>query len=243
MKIIALGDIHGRPVWKSIVENETFDKIVFIGDYFDSKEGISGKDQRKNFKDIIHFKKSHPDKVVLLIGNHDYHYLKYVYQTYSGFQAFEQPAIQELLEDAISENLLQICYRWENFLFTHAGVTRHWFSVIFEKEFSDKSSLEDTLNDLFKTKRTAFGFMQGPMCEPNGDNSYQSPIWVRPYSLSLGMIDGFIQVVGHTIRPKIMPYQKDAVNGIVEIDTLGTSGEYLVIENGTIIPTLNRFNL
>lgn len=236
MKIIALGDIHGRSIWKSIVENETFDKVVFIGDYFDSKEGISGKDQRKNFQEIIHFKKSNPENVVLLIGNHDYHYLKYVYQSYSGFQAFEQPTIQELLENALSEDLLQICYKSEKFLFTHAGVTKVWYSNTFQRVFTDNEKIESDLNNLFQSNRRTFGFIEGSDWSWTGDSEYQSPIWVRPKSLMLNKIDGFVQIVGHTIK-----YAIENINEVVFIDTLGTSSEYLVIDNGTIIPRLNRF--
>jgi predicted phosphodiesterase len=40
MKLIALGDTHGRSKWKEIVEKENdADKIIFIGDYFDAKDG------------------------------------------------------------------------------------------------------------------------------------------------------------------------------------------------------------
>ncbi len=35
MKIITIGDIHGRDFWKKILE-EPMDQLVFIGDYFDS---------------------------------------------------------------------------------------------------------------------------------------------------------------------------------------------------------------
>ena len=36
MKIIALGDIHGRTIWKQIISKEIFDRMAFIGDYFDA---------------------------------------------------------------------------------------------------------------------------------------------------------------------------------------------------------------
>ena len=68
MKTIVIGDIHGRTIWKQIVRHNTFDKVVFEGDYFDSFD-ISVKDQLKNFNEIIKFKERFPDKVVLLIGN------------------------------------------------------------------------------------------------------------------------------------------------------------------------------
>ena len=36
MKTIFIGDIHGRSIWKDIVARENADRVVFIGDYFDS---------------------------------------------------------------------------------------------------------------------------------------------------------------------------------------------------------------
>jgi len=36
MKTIFIGDIHGQDTWKKIVESENPDRVVFIGDYFDS---------------------------------------------------------------------------------------------------------------------------------------------------------------------------------------------------------------
>lgn len=82
MKIIALGDTHGRTVWKQIVKENGFDKIVFHGDYFDTHERISARQQKENFKGIIAFKKANMDKVILLMGNHDYHYTDAVDEPY-----------------------------------------------------------------------------------------------------------------------------------------------------------------
>ena len=55
MKTIVLGDIHGRNVWKDIVFQEQADRVIFIGDYFDSFD-IGPAEQMLNFKDIIEFK-------------------------------------------------------------------------------------------------------------------------------------------------------------------------------------------
>ena len=86
-KLIAIGDIHGRDIWKQIVETEQPDTVVFVGDYFDSFN-IPGIDQIHNFKNIIQWKLDNPQcKVVLLIGNHDFHYMPEAYNDrYSGFQ-------------------------------------------------------------------------------------------------------------------------------------------------------------
>ena len=64
-KIIAIGDIHGRDIWEQIIEKEkSADKIIFIGDYFDTLLPISSDLQIINFEKIISFKKENKDKVV-----------------------------------------------------------------------------------------------------------------------------------------------------------------------------------
>ena len=60
MKTIVLGDIHGRNVWKDIVFQEEADRVIFIGDYFDSFD-IGPADQMFNFKEIIEFKEKSGD--------------------------------------------------------------------------------------------------------------------------------------------------------------------------------------
>jgi predicted phosphodiesterase len=63
MKIIVLGDCHGRSFWKYIVNTQQFDKLFFIGDYWDSFD-ISFDEQQKNFLDIVAYKQANPDKGV-----------------------------------------------------------------------------------------------------------------------------------------------------------------------------------
>ena len=120
MKTLLLGDIHGRTYWKDIIKKETPDRVIFIGDYFDSFD-IPGVSQIQNFKDIIEFKKQADDEgfaeVVLLIGNHDHHYLSD--ETYSGFQ----PAAKWDINDLLTKNMnhLQVAYSFDDILCTHAG--------------------------------------------------------------------------------------------------------------------------
>jgi metallophosphoesterase superfamily enzyme len=74
MKTVLIGDIHGHDSWKQIIEQEQdADRIIFVGDYFDSFT-IPGLIQCENFQDIIEFKKTSDKEVVLLVGNHDYNY-------------------------------------------------------------------------------------------------------------------------------------------------------------------------
>lgn len=70
MKILVLGDIHGRLIWKDIIEKENPDKVIFLGDYVSTHEDISSTQQINNLVDILTYKENNPDKVVLLRGNH-----------------------------------------------------------------------------------------------------------------------------------------------------------------------------
>ena len=69
LRILTFGDTYGRGVWEDVIEKEGIDNldlIVFLGDYFTSREGIPVEFQEANFRRIVEFKNAHPDKVVLL---------------------------------------------------------------------------------------------------------------------------------------------------------------------------------
>jgi len=117
-KTIFIGDIHGRDIWKHIVAKENPDRVVFIADYFDSFN-ISTVEQLHNFKEIIEYKETSDKEVILLIGNHDYHYYPGG-EIYSGYQHGAAPAIRQLLEE--NKHHLQMCYQLDNILCSHAGI-------------------------------------------------------------------------------------------------------------------------
>ena len=226
MKIITIGDLHGHTLWKDIINKEESDTdlFVFMGDYFDSKT-ISAHHQKENFKDIIAFKKKNVDKVILLFGNHEHQYQRTSRKQYSGYQSLHAIDIRELIHNAIDENLLQMCHIQDNFLFSHAGVTKTWC----ESSKIDLKNIEQSINDLFKYKPNHFEFAMGGRFSDIGDDVTQTPIWVRPRSLAEDKIDGYIQIVGHTGAEKLI-----TTGDIILTDTLGTSGEYLEINNGIL---------
>lgn len=231
MKIIVLGDIHGRYDWKQIVLNNTFDLIVFIGDYLDTHDpNNSGSQQLNNLADILEYKKQNKDKVVLLFGNHDFHYLSTSKHKYSGFQAVFKFNFQELLHKAIDQNLIQMCFKYKDILFTHAGITKTWC----KNNNINLENIEQSINDLFKYKPNSFEFTPGDRFDMYGDDIEQTPIWVRPYSLRKDKLDNFRQVVGHTTQDNLI------IKDITIIDTLGTSGEFLIIENGKMLTGKNE---
>ncbi len=233
MKIIALGDIHGRNIWKEIVaKEEKFDKIIFIGDYFDTHDnGHSGNRQIENFKDILEFKKANMDKVILLTGNHDFHYIRGISETYSGYQAAYAIDIGAIIQEALNADLLQMCYIQDNFVFSHAGITKTWSQSILGTSSPNTDVLQELVNDMFKYQPNVFKFTMGANFSNTGNDITQTPIWVRPEALYKDKLDGLNFIVGHTSVTKL-----DVSNqfNIILIDCLGTSKEYLVIEDGVL---------
>lgn len=245
---IVIGDIHGRDVWKKIVKHENADKVIFIGDYFDSFS-IPHSDQITNFLDIIEYKKSSGKEVIMLIGNHDYHYMKDIEETYSGFKAGYKPAISAMLEE--NKEHLQMAYQMGEFLFTHAGVSSDFLSQLKKILFEDEIKVEgiaDFLNLAFEHKPLLFGFGKFRNSEfnidPYGDDKEQSPIWIRPRSLMKSNHDTLrkevIQVVGHTGIKEMDIKGKATGNRYFLIDCLGTSGEYLIITDEIVTSNSHR---
>lgn len=238
MKIIALGDTHGRAFWKYVVNTQEFDKIVFIGDYFDSFD-IKGDEQIRNFQDIIEYKKNNLDKVELLIGNHDHHYFRDIgYTGTSGYQGGINSQIEFVLEDA--REYLNMAYAHEDILFTHAGVGESWLEkyeslVLDQVLLTNETRAEEiayVVNEVWKNKPQVFIFNGR---DSYGDDMGQTPIWIRPRSLMKDcqhLKKHIIQVVGHTGQLCIDIKGKSTGGRYYFIDTLGSSREYLIIEDG-----------
>lgn len=211
MKVTFIGDIHGRDCWKQIVEAEAdSDKFVFLGDYFDSYD-LSGVVQLHNFLEIIEFKKSSDKEVVLLFGNHDYHYMPgFTGIGYSGYQA----GMAYQFKNAIQENLehLKMAHLHEDILCSHAGVSYEWltnkFGIVKDEtnigwhcdNLDGVKGVVDLINEYFIYKPAIFEHCGW---DPYGDNTYQTPIWIRPMSLMKAnkgtpLKQTVRQIVGHT---------------------------------------------
>ena len=244
MKTCVIPDLHGRSDWKLITHRENPDRIIFLGDYFDSFD-IKGVDQLNNFLDIIEFKKSSGKEVIMLIGNHDYHYFPEVGDTgTSGYQTRMAPSISYVMGE--NRHHLQMAYQFNEFLFSHAGVSSAFMDSVFGIDSWKTETIVEQLNKLFKYKPLTFGFGEAvsikklSYLDPYGDNEEQSPIWIRPRSLMYAnrytLRKKVIQIVGHTQVNKLdlKGSEKAAGGRYYFIDCLGTTGEYMVIENNKI---------
>lgn len=222
-RTVVIGDIHGRDTWKDIVLKEEFSKLVFVGDYFDSRSDITPEKIMNNFLDIMEYKNKNKDSVITLIGNHDLHYL--ITEKYSGYNSVFSFQYNRLLLDNI--NNLQACYIQDNIIFSHAGLSKTWC----KNNEIDMSNLEQSVNDLFKYKPYSFGFTGR---NPYGDNITQGPMWIRPMSLLSDKLYNYTQIVGHTEDDTIKEK-----SGVWFIDNLEKGG-YLVIEDKNF--SINNLN-
>jgi predicted phosphodiesterase len=245
MKALIIPDVHGKDTWKQMIDKENPDRVIFLGDYFDSYH-IPGLDQIHNFKEIIEYKETsftndgkedqHKTDVIMLIGNHDAHYFPEIgYNGTSGYQGGLAPNITHVVND--NRNHLQMVYRMGEFLFTHAGVSNVFMDQVFGKDGWDIDIIDEELNELFKYKPKAFEFNG---FDPYGDNKEQTPIWIRPRSLMAvnknhPLKKKYIQIVGHTSVKHIDFEGKGTGNRYYFVDTLDNlNPEYLTIIDGEL---------
>ena len=230
-KTIIIGDTHGRSTWKDIVAQEQADRVIFIGDYFDSFD-IESAEQQHNFKEIIEFKENTKCEVILLVGNHDFHYYPGG-ETYSGYQRGAAPAIRQLLEE--NKHHLQMCYQLDNILFTHAGIGHNWLTHQNKYEPGvDPGTIADFVNAIWEHQPNRFMFCG---IDQYGNTKTQTPIWIRPQALLAGNKDTFlkeeyIQVVGHTQVRKIDIEGKATGGRYYFIDILDDLSQFLIYEDG-----------
>ena len=229
MKIIAIGDIHGRDAWKKI-DVDAFDKVVFIGDFVDSRI-ISGYEIIQNFKAIIDLKMSMPEKVVLLLGNHDIHYLFYPDFPQNGLMKKSQKELTELF--VTNKDLFQVAYQVKNFLFTHAGISKTWYGENLKYFGSNTISLGNILNDMYldeEAREVLFkaGRLRG------GSDSCGGILWADKSETDDDYLFGYHQIVGHTKVPEIERYEwANLETSITYIDVLTESDTFyeLTISN------------
>lgn len=214
MRILIIGDVHGRTFWKKDTDlMDTVDKVVFLGDYLDPypHEGISKQEALDNFREILKFKYNNFDKVVLLIGNHDEHYwpeFKKQWGCRRDDKNFDE--ISNLFIK--NQNCFQVSYKYDKYLFTHAGVLKDWLNTINNERpvggmvYSEMMGCEpfkidlNNLNSLLETEdgREALWMVSR---ERGGNWYYGGCLWADicehdPFDFEF---PGIYQIFGHTM--------------------------------------------
>lgn len=232
MKTVVIPDLHGKSMWLMVIEKERPQRVIFLGDYFDSFD-ISGAEQVRNFQKLMEYAEKHPEiEWVFLIGNHDYHYfLEVGYTGTSGYQGDMAATIGHLLE--ANKDKLQMAYQMDQYLFSHAGVGE---TFLRRNEFYKANlPIVDFVNELWNNNKQAFDFCG---VDGYGDDIGQTPIWIRPKSLmqdgDLEYTNQHVQVVGHTrVLSLSDQLEENEDTPFIFCDTWDNAVKhYLVLEDG-----------
>lgn len=200
MKYLIIPDVHGRNYNQWYGKIQTVDKVIFLGDYLDSFN-ISSEKQLEELKKIIALKKKYPNKIILLLGNHELPYINMkVYGTCSGFQQDIYFEANRLYNDNL--HLFQICYEHvaekegnKNWIFSHAGIQQSLLNTINKyREDYPNLSLCQFINQNWKLiKELTYVSKHNGGLDP-----YDGLFWIRPSKLLKTLPKEFNQIVGHT---------------------------------------------
>lgn len=209
--MIIIPDVHGRTFWKQSVEDASPEEdILFLGDYLDPYpyEGITPESSIKRFEEILELKKKFPEKVTLLLGNHDlmgYHTDEMGYCRtdlenlerirklfYANHGLFQMAAIREK--------------HGKKFVFSHAGILRRWAEMpevasILSVTPDNLEEIVNRLNRMWQDKDPSlFAALNHISRIRGGTDNYGSPVWADMDEWSREDADypGFYQIFGHS---------------------------------------------
>lgn len=189
-KTLIVPDVHGRSFWEEPVEKEleNIDKVIFLGDYLDPypQEGITPEEAIEEFEKILNLKKNYPDKITLLLGNHDYHYCNHDITPCSRYDHYNSHEIEEIFRSNL--DLFQLFYKEEKYLFSHAGIMKSWM-----EKYCNCSSIDE----LLKNESKAYSSLWVIPRIRGGIEWFGSCLWndVRDFK---NEIPGTFQIFGHT---------------------------------------------
>ena len=219
IKILIIPDVHARDFWREPVKKtleETDAHIIFLGDYLDpyplewKGTGINPQEKAvETLGEIIELKKEHPDRITLLIGNHDAGYVFGKDWCCSRMDWTRAGEISKLFNDNYDKFQLaetQVV-NGKKFVFSHAGISQEYARVTmllkdddplpdieFVVNYLNNGYLTHTENvitplSLYSNYRGYSGFWFGSMIWSDIRE------WVAKHSTSF---DGVINIMGHT---------------------------------------------
>lgn len=228
LKIITIGDLHGSSAWKTI-DPERWDKMIFMGDYVDSFEYPDWEITR-NLDDVLQLKRSCPDKVKLLWGNHDlaYYYGGHKRHYCSGFRANLLPTFYKLFTS--NRDLFQAAFQVRNYLWTHAGVVNNWYlHALHDQVRIEDLNLAAALNRLIKEYYEPLFNVSSIRGGLNHDGGI---FWADKSETMKDPLHGYHQIIGHTHARMIETVRFDELENtsVTYVDCLDYSIEFLELD-------------
>jgi hypothetical protein len=240
MKTLIVGDIHNKHKNVEPLLSKWDGNIIFVGDYFDDfydtpNDAIST---------ALWLKESlTKENRIHLMGNHDFHYMLPldcgIYC--SGYTDAKHKSIKSILTKEDWDKV-KYFHEYGKYWISHAGITKNWFSHPV-KGF-DINSVEFVID---KTK----GYVDSLLFEGMGAfyaaDSYRGGSYEKGGLLwndwrNTELIDGVIQIVGHTPSNRIQ-IKTDGINYAYNVDCWFE--EFLIIYDegcSQIVKSVDLFN-
>lgn len=252
MKILVLGDIHGRIEALDIVERENADKVVVLGDFVSTHDNVSAGQQLSIMEDFFNMKEQDPDKFILLRGNHDTQHAGYAWAECSGYDRHVASQFPKERWLELTQWLYTIDTKDTTLVFSHAGISGTWFTNAVnyvQRNSADKDLSQLTIDDINNVEPCElFGFTPSNIGDYSGESCTQPPTWIRPTALGNDPLRSnttqIVQVVGHTPVKKITNLA-DIHNELPQVwlcDCLPRQYLVIDIENDNISFTVKNYS-
>lgn len=242
-RILVIPDVHGETFWKEPVQKyiDLVDRVIFLGDYLDpySDKFESNYDPEavfNNMMEIVNLKSDNKEKVVLLKGNHDFHYTSKRAMELACASRCDKTNWHKFNKIFCDyEDLFKLAHievvKGLIYLFSHAGLTAFWINQVNAKiwKMNDRDiSLADQITidkvnqleydyegqnmlAIIGRYRTIFGEKSGSVLWADIEE-HSIPDAPKVYGLNK-----VLQVVGHSrLNDK---YDKVEFNNLVLIDS------------------------
>lgn len=146
-KVLVIPDIHNRfGVAEAIIDKENPDKIIFLGDYFDSFGDESNVEMVSQTAQWLTNSVQKSNRIHLF-GNHDLWYSHGVGYPYcSGNTQFKLFVIRQFIKEWYK---LKFHYWLDDWLCTHAGLS----NPVYQK-YQNEYSVSELMNDIERKGRT-----------------------------------------------------------------------------------------
>ena len=211
--LIIIPDVHGRTFWREAVEGigdpgHEEDKVVFLGDFTDPywQEGIYPEEAYAGLEEIVALKRRNPDRVVLLLGNHDLGYLDPdICNCRRDYDRAEK--LMRLFEENLDLfDLVHVESRnGRRVLFSHAGIAQEWvrgWQDLLGDEFRPER-LNELLHGDSAGREALFCALADVSWYRGGSAPVGSPVWadVDEYLDGEPLLPGYYHVFGHSFDP------------------------------------------
>ena len=215
IKYLVLPDVHARDFWrepvKEVLENSDA-HIIFLGDYIDPYgfEWDDDIDYKKlaveTFEEIIGLKKKYPERITLLLGNHDGGYCIGDYICSCRHDYANGHKIEKLFNE--NRDLFQLAEQTEiggkKIIFSHAGIFKEWAKLLWKEDAeADDFNVVDRLNNAWLTDDGTVLHTLGIYDRYRGWGGvkYGSPVWadIRSWADAKPEETYGFNIVGHTM--------------------------------------------